>query len=64
MTVNKQFAEDCGDLEASMDQLVEVLAQLLDEPASPQNPDAAPPIADLHSGHDRGIHVIGNKLKK
>ena len=60
MTVKKQFAQDGGDLDASMDQLVEVLAQLLDEPAGPQNQDAAPAIADLHSGNDRGIHVIEN----
>jgi len=60
MTVKKQFAQDGGDLDASMDQLVEVLAQLLDEPAGPQTQDTAPAIADLPSGNDRGIHVIEN----
>ena len=58
MTVKKQFAEDGGDLDASMDQLVEVLAQLLDDAADQQNQHVAPAIADLHSGNDRVIHVI------
>jgi hypothetical protein len=58
MTVKKQFAQDGGDLDASMDQLVEVLAQLLDDAACPQNQDPAPAIEDLHSGNVRGIHVI------
>jgi hypothetical protein len=47
-----------------MDQLVEVLAQFLDEPADPQNQGATPVIADLHSGNNRGIHVIENKPTK
>jgi hypothetical protein len=64
MTVNKQFAHDGGDLDASMDQLVEVLVQLLAESASPQNQDAPPAIVDLHSGDDRGIHVIERQPKK
>jgi hypothetical protein len=64
MTVNKQFAHDGGDLDASMDELVEVLAQLLDEPAGTQNQDASPAIADLHSGDDRGIHVIESEPEK
>jgi hypothetical protein len=64
MTVNKQFAQEGGELDASMDQLIEVLAQLLDEPASPQNQDAALVMADLHSEYDGGIHVIENKPTK
>jgi hypothetical protein len=63
MTVKRDFARDGGELDASMDQLVEVLAQLLDEPASPQNQNAAV-IADLHSGNDRGIHVIESEPEK
>jgi hypothetical protein len=47
-----------------MDQLVEVLVQLLAESASPQNQDAPPAIVDLHSGDDRGIHVIERQPKK
>jgi hypothetical protein len=58
MTVKKQFAQDGGDLDGCMDQLIEVLAQLLDEPVSAPNPGAAPPAADLHSGNDRVIHVV------
>jgi len=58
MTVNKQFALDGGELDAFMEQLAEVLAQLLDEPAGPQNQGTEPAIADLHSENARVIHVI------
>jgi hypothetical protein len=64
MTVNKQFAHDGGEIDASMDQLIEALTQLLDEPASPQNQDAALVMADLHLENDGGIHVIENKPTK
>ena len=37
MTVNKQFAQDGAALDDRMDQLLEVLVQLLEEP----NPPAA-----------------------
>lgn len=64
MTVNKQFALDGGGLDASMEQLVEVLAQLLEEPAGPLNQGAAPVIADLHSGDGRVINVIEKEPEK
>jgi len=64
MTVNKHFAQDGGDLDASMDQLVEALAQLLDEPAHPQIQPVAPAVSDLHLGDNRAIHVIDNEPKK
>jgi hypothetical protein len=58
MTVNKKFAVNGGDLDALMDQLVEVLAQLLEEPVGPQNQGHLVGMSDLHLGNDRGIHVI------
>jgi hypothetical protein len=54
MTVRKQFAEDGGELDACMDQLVEVLVQLLAEPNVPGVPIAS---TDLHSENTRAIHV-------
>jgi hypothetical protein len=64
MTVKKHFAGDGGDLDALMDQLVEALAQLLDDPADPRNSDAQRAMANLLSGDDRGIHVIERQPKK
>jgi hypothetical protein len=64
MTVNKCFAQHGGDLDASMDQLVEVLAQLLDEPAEPQNEGSAVVIADLHLKDARVIHVVEKEAEK
>lgn len=68
MTVNKHFAQDGNALDERMDQLVEVLAQLLEEPQNPQtaaadNQDTAA-IADLRSADDRVIHVVGKNPKK
>jgi hypothetical protein len=57
MIVKKQFASDCGDLAASMDQLVEALAQLLEEPSEEGNQGEA---ADLHSRDNRVNPVIEN----
>jgi hypothetical protein len=64
MTVKKQFALDGGDLDASMDQLVEALAQLLDEPAGAKNQGAAAATTDLHSRDERGTHVMESKPTK
>ena len=61
MTIKKHFAIDGGDLDASMDELVEVLAQMLDEPTSAENQGTTPAIVDLHSPNDRVIHVIEPK---
>jgi hypothetical protein len=47
MTVKKRFAQDGSDLDGRMDQLVEVLAQLLDEPSHPGEASAPD---DLHLG--------------
>jgi len=53
-----------------LDQLVEVLAQLLEESQAPpatsaDNQSAAEaPIADLHSENDRAIHVLVNNQKE
>ncbi len=65
MIVNKQFAQDGVDLDGCLDQLVEVLAQLLEEVPNPvagaENPRAATAIPDLPLGNDRAIHVVVNK---
>ncbi len=55
MTVKRDFAQDGGELDACMDQLVEVLVQLLEDKVDPHIPS---PIGDLHSENDRAIHVI------
>ncbi len=49
MTIIQRFAEDASGLDDCMDQLVEVLAQLLDEQ----------PVPDLRSDDARVIHVVG-----
>jgi hypothetical protein len=66
MTVKKQFAQDGVALDDCLDQLVEVLAQLLEEQPNPPAADAdesgtTPAIAELHLGNDRAIHVVVNK---
>jgi hypothetical protein len=61
MTVKKLFTLDAGELDVSMEQLVEVLAQLLAERADPHH---ATPIDDLHLLHDRAIHVIDSETEK
>lgn len=65
MIAKKQFAQDGDALDERMDQLVEVLAQLLEEPLNPaaaaDNPAGNTAIADLHSGDDRVIHVVAKK---
>jgi hypothetical protein len=58
MTVNKRFAEDGDELDAFMDQLVEVLAQTLIE--SSERGDSTAAIEDLRSENERAIHVIEN----
>jgi hypothetical protein len=59
VTISKRFAPGGDDLAACMDQLVEVLAQLLEEA-----PDPAPN-ADLRQGDNRVIHVsVGNSTKE
>ena len=57
MTIIKRFAQDGTALGDGMDQLVEVLAQLLDEQPVPA------PITDLHSNDSRGIHVVRESKK-
>jgi hypothetical protein len=57
MTIIKSFAQDGNALDGCMDQLVEVLAQLLDEKPVPA------PITDLHSDDTRGIHVVRESKK-
>ena len=57
MTVNKQFAQDGAPLDDCMESLLEVLAELLEEP---QNATAT---AELRSGNDRAIHVVNNQEK-
>jgi hypothetical protein len=57
MTIIKRFAQDGTALDDGMDQLVEVLAQLLDEQWDPAT------ITDLRSGDDRGIPVVGEPKK-
>lgn len=65
MTINKQFAQDGNALDDCMDQLVEVLAQLLEEPQDPASgagdQAGATPVDDLRSGDDRVIHVVTNQ---
>jgi hypothetical protein len=65
MTIQKQFAQDGAALDDCLDQLVEVLAQLLEEAPNPptavDNPEAAAAIADLHSGAAGAIHVVAKK---
>jgi hypothetical protein len=66
MTIRKQFAQEGVALDDCLDQLVEVLARLLDEapnpPAPPENnPASVTAIADLRSGNDRAIHVVEKK---
>jgi hypothetical protein len=57
MTVNKQFAQDGAPLDDCMESLLEVLAELLEEP---QNATAT---AELRSGNDRAIHVVNHQEK-
>jgi hypothetical protein len=68
MTVNKHFAQDGTALDECMDQLVEVLAQLLEEPEKPAAGAAkqgiVPATADLRSGATGVIHVVGKNPKK
>ena len=60
MTVIKRFAQDGNALDDCVDQLVEVLAQLLEEKQDSVVKAADDyAIADLHSGSDRVIHVVG-----
>ena len=65
MSITKLFAQDPTALDDRMDQLVEVLAQLLEE-----NGDASTGTADqegsaeLHSDADRAIHVVVNNQEK
>jgi len=66
MTVKKQLAQDGVTLDDCLDQLVEVLAQLLEEApntpaAAADNPGTITAIADLRSGNDRAIHVVVKK---
>jgi len=58
MTVNKQFAQDGTGLDDCMDELIEGLVELLEEP---QDQAAAGVTSDLRSGGDRVIHVVVNK---
>ena len=65
MTVNKQFAQDGNALDDHMEQLLEVLVQLLEEPpkrlVATHNRSVAATMADLHSGDTGVIHVsVGN----
>jgi hypothetical protein len=53
MTIIKSFAQDGTAPDDCMDQLVEVLAQLLDEQRDPAT------LTDLRSGDDRVTHVVG-----
>lgn len=62
MIVKKQFASDGGGLDASMDQLIEVLAQMLEEPK--ESADGAGAAGDLHSADNRVIHVVVQEPKK
>jgi hypothetical protein len=68
MTFNKQFAQDSITLADCMDSLIEVLAQLLDEPENPaadaDRDGCAVPIAALHSDADRVIHVVVNNQEE
>lgn len=68
MTVKKQFAQGETALDECMDQLVEVLAQLLEEPQNPQTAAAdnqgTAAVADLRSGPARAIHVVVNNEEK
>jgi len=57
MTITKAFAQDGTALDDCIDQLVEVLAQLLDEKQVPA------PITDLHSDDTGGIHVVREPKK-
>jgi hypothetical protein len=57
MTVIKRFAQEGNSLDDCMDQLVEVLAQLLDGKQVPA------PITDLHSDDTGGIHVVREPKK-
>lgn len=59
MTVHQHFAQDRGQLDACMDQLVEVLVQLLAEP----EPGVRMACTHLHSESDRAIHVSDSKPK-
>lgn len=65
MTVNKQFAQDGAALDDRMDQLLEVLVQLLEEPNPPASDQGtAVPTKDLRSGGTRGIHVSVDNSRK
>jgi hypothetical protein len=59
MTVKRDFAKDGGDLDASMDQLIEVLARLLGGPP----PQRQTPISDLRFEDKRAIHVVEKELE-
>jgi hypothetical protein len=64
MIVKKRFMKDGDDLDACMDQLVEVLAQLLEEPTGHGTVAASSSVAHLHSGDARDIHVVESKSPK
>lgn len=69
MTVNKQFAQDGEPLEGCMESLLEVLAELLDEPQDPaatgtDNQGGAAPVAELRSDAHRVIHVVVSNQEK
>ena len=63
MTVKKQFAEDSTSLDNHVDELLEVLVQLLEEPqyplaVGPANLSATAATADLRPGSERVTHVV------
>jgi hypothetical protein len=69
MTVKKQFAQDGAPLDDCMESLLEVLAELLEEPENPpvagtENQGTGEASADLRSGDDRAIHVVVNNQEK
>ena len=67
MTVNKQFAQDDNALDDQMDSLLEVLAELLEEPQYPaagaDDQAGAVATAELLSGPNRAIHVVSKQEK-
>jgi hypothetical protein len=65
MTIKKQFAPDDTGLDEQMDSLLEVLAELLEEPvAGADNQRSAEVIGDLQSRAERVIHVVVNNQEK
>jgi hypothetical protein len=70
MTFNKQFAPDATGLDDRIEQLVEAIAQLLEDPqfsgaAGANNHGATAAISDLRSAANRAIHVsVGNSMKE